>query len=380
VAIEMPPMPPILPEQPIRAPLADVAPFAMSDVDWGLARTRRLRMGNLPQMVFLFDLLAVPILGQAVWLWCSFFAIVLALLALDLGVLHRGDKPIGFKESLWMSGFYVGIAFLFGAWVWWRLGDEAGLNFLTGYLIEYSLSLDNVFVISMIFAYFAVPERYQHRVLFWGILGAIVMRGVMIALGAALVSTFSWVLYVFGAFLLATGIKMLFGSSTPKDLSENVLLRWLRRRLPVTDEFHGQRFLVRKTEPVSGERRLYATPLLLALILVEAGDLVFAVDSVPAVFSITTDIFIVYTSNIFAVLGLRTLYFTLAAMVRRFQYLKYSLALILVFVGVKIYANHIIGKIPPGISLFVVVCLIVGGVVFSLLKTRRPDASSGRAT
>jgi tellurite resistance protein TerC len=222
----------------------------------------------------------------------------------------------------------------------------------------------------MIFGYFAVPRKYQHRVLFWGILGVIVMRGIMIALGAAMVSQFSWVLYLFGAFLLFTGIKMLWMADTESNVGENPLLGFLRRHLRVTESFHGQRFWVKEPD-ASGKLVWTATPLFMCLMLVEAVDLIFAVDSVPAIFAITQDPFIVYTSNIFAILGLRALYFALAAMIHRFRYLKYALALVLVFIGCKIFAVNLFGKMPAWISLSVTFGLISGGIVYSLWRTRQ---------
>ena len=316
------------------------------------------------------EFLTTPFLGQATWLWLVFIAVVAALLALDLGVLHRDAGEIGIRESLWLSGGYISVALLFGAWLWWALGAQSGMEYLTGFVIEKSLSMDNVFVIAMIFSFFAIPRELQHRVLFWGILGVIVLRGLMIGLGAALVSEFSWVLYVFGGFLVLTGVKMLFMADHQADLQDNVLLKLLRRRLRVTPELRGSAFFVREPHPVTRERVLWVTPLFLALCLVEFADLIFAVDSVPAIFAITTDPFIVYTSNIFAILGLRALYFALAAMIHRFAYLKYALALVLVFIGGKIFLVNIVGKIPSVISLGVTAALIAGGVAVSLWKTR----------
>jgi len=313
--------------------------------------------------------LILDFLGKPLWVWLSFVGIVLALLAFDLGVLNRRDHEIGVAESLRLSGFYIVAAMIFGGWVWWSMGETAGAQYFTGFFIEKSLSLDNVFVISLIFGYFAVPRELQHRVLFWGILGVIVLRGIMIAAGAALVSEFDWVLYVFGAFLLATGVKMMFVADHDPDVANNPLLRFLRSRLRVTDGFHGHRFFVRQPTP-EGRMALFATPLFLALVLVEFADLVFAVDSVPAIFAITTDPYIVYTSNIFAILGLRALYFALAAMVHRFRYLKYALALVLVFIGGKIFYAQLYGKPDPLFSLTVTLSLIAGGVLVSLLKTR----------
>ena len=314
--------------------------------------------------------LYAPFLGHAAWLWLSFVVIVVILLSLDLGVLHRDDREIEVKESLWLSAGYIGIAVIFGSWVWWYLGAQSGMEYFTGYLIEKSLSMDNVFVIALIFTYFAIPRQYQHRVLFWGILGVIVLRAIMIGLGATLVSQFSWVLYIFGAFLVLTGIKMWIIANHMPDIANNPLLKFLRKRMRVTEKVEGNAFFVQRADPASGKMVRYATPLFLALCLVEFVDLVFAVDSVPAIFAITTDPFIVYTSNIFAILGLRALYFALAAMIHRFTYLKYALALVLVFIGTKIFLVGIIGKIPPEISLSVTFGLIAGGVIYSMWKTR----------
>lgn len=318
----------------------------------------------------LTSLVTADVLGKAAWMWLVFAAIVAALLAFDLGVLHRDDREIGVRESLLLSAGYIGIALSFGAWVWWYLGAPSGIAYYTGFMIEKSLSMDNVFVIALIFGFFAIPRQYQHRVLFWGILGVIVLRAIMIGLGAALVTHFGWVLYLFGAFLIFTGIKMWLLADHVPDIANNPLLKFLRRHMRVTEGLHGNAFWVRKADPASGEVRRWATPLLLALILIECVDLVFAVDSVPAIFAITTDPFIVYTSNIFAILGLRALYFALAAMIHRFKYLKYALALVLVFIGTKIFLVGFIGKFPPAISLAVTFGLIAGGVLVSLWKTR----------
>ncbi|MFN9473199.1 TerC family protein [Acidovorax sp.] len=314
--------------------------------------------------------LLADFLGKSVWIWLVFVTIVVALLAFDLGVLHKEDHEIEVKESLLLSAGYISVALLFGAWVWWYLGGQSGMDYYTGFLIEKSLSMDNVFVIALIFSFFAIPRQYQHRVLFWGILGVIVLRAIMIALGATLVSQFSWVLYLFGAFLVFTGVKMWVIADHVPDIAQNPLFKFLKRHMRLTEGLRGNAFWVRETDPKTGRIERFATPLFLALVLVEFVDLVFAVDSVPAIFAITNDPFIVYTSNIFAILGLRALYFALAAMVHRFKYLKYALALVLVFIGSKIFLVGIIGKIPPVISLGVTFSLIAGGVLVSLWKTR----------
>jgi tellurite resistance protein TerC len=314
-------------------------------------------------------------LGKPAWMWLAFIGIVVVLLVFDLGVLNRRAREIPVAQSLWMSAFYIAIAVLFGGWVWWALGSERGMEYFTGFAVEKTLALDNVFVISLIFTYFAIPPVYQHRVLFWGILGVIVLRAIMIGLGAALVSEFAWVMWIFGAFLLATGIKMLVVADNMPRIEDNPVLRFMKKRFRVTNELHGQKFVVRLPDPATGKAAVWLTPLMLALVLVEIADLIFAVDSVPAIFAITQDPFIVYTSNIFAILGLRALYFALAAMVHRFAYLKYALALVLIFIAVKIFWNQLFGKLDPAIGLGVTTMLIAGGVVFSLFRTRRGAAA-----
>lgn len=330
-------------------------------------------------MELLLDILQADFLGKAVWLWLVFLGVVVTLLAFDLGVLHRDQHEIGVRESLLLSAGYIGVALAFGAWVWWYLGAQSGMDYYTGFMIEKSLSMDNVFVIALIFSFFAIPRQYQHRVLFWGILGVIVLRALMIGLGATLVSQFSWVLYLFGAFLVITGIKMWFMVDHEPDIANNPLLKWLKRHMRVTDGLRGSAFWVREADPKTGRVERFATPLLLALMLVEFVDLIFAVDSVPAIFAITTDPFIVYTSNIFAILGLRALYFALAAMIHRFKYLKYALALVLVFIGSKIFLVGFIGKVPAVVSLSVTFGLIAGGVVVSMWKTRAVASDPGPA-
>jgi tellurite resistance protein TerC len=313
-------------------------------------------------------------------MWLAFVGIVLGLLAFDLGILHRDQHEIEVKESLGLSAFYIAIALIFGGWVWWHLGPESGINYLTGFMVEKSLAMDNVFVIALIFSYFAIPRLYQHRVLFWGILGVIVLRAIMIGLGAALVTQFSWILYVFGGFLVLTGIKMLWVGDSKPELDKNPLLNWMKRHFRVTPQLHGDRFLVRQPDPKTGKIVTWLTPLFLALVLIEIADVIFAVDSVPAIFAITTDPFIVYTSNIFAILGLRALYFALAAMIHRFKYLKYALALILIFVGGKIFTVDMLGKMPAELSLAVTFGLLLGGVLYSLWRTRRDSDRLARVS
>lgn len=309
-------------------------------------------------------------LGTPVWSWLLFLGVVVALLAFDLGVLHKEEREIGVRESLLLSAGYIAAALAFGAWIWWQMGAESSMAYYTGFLIEKSLSMDNVFVIALIFTYFAIPRRYQHRVLFWGILGVIILRAIMIGLGTALVSQFGWVMYLFGAFLVYTGVKMWRMVDEAPDIENNAILKFLKRRMRVTDGLRGNAFTVVETDPATQRKLRFATPLLLALVLIEFVDLLFAVDSVPAIFAITTDPFIVYTSNIFAILGLRALYFALSALIHRFHYLKYALALVLVFIGGKIFLHGLVGKVPATLSLSVTFGLIAAGILYSLWKTR----------
>lgn len=318
-------------------------------------------------------------IGKPLWMWAGFLTIVVALLAFDLGVLNKDDKELGITESLWLSAFYFAVAVTYGAGIWWAYnagaittsdGTHAGVTFFTGYFIEKALSIDNVFVISLIFGFFAIPRKYQYRALVWGILAVIVLRGIMIAVGAALVQNYSWILYFFGAFLIATGIKMLIVPEGDPDMSKNPVVKFAKKHMRVTDTLHDQKFFVRQPDTKTGKVVLWATPLFLALVVINIADLVFAVDSVPAIFAITTDTFIVYTANIMAILGLRALYFALAAMVHRFEYLKYSLAIVLVFIGLKIFWNNLVGKFPPEYSLGITVALIAAGIFYSLWKTR----------
>jgi tellurite resistance protein TerC len=329
------------------------------------------------------EFLTAEWIGKPVWMWIGFLTLVVTLLAFDLGVLNKKDKELGIAESLWLSLFYFGVAIVYGIGVWWAYetgalktsdGVHAGMAYFTGYFIEKALSVDNVFVISLIFTYFAIPRRYQYRALVWGILAVIVLRGIMIGVGAALVQNYSWILYVFALFLIFTGIKMLVVPESDPDVSKNPVVKFLRKHMRVTDRLHGQKFFVRDPDPKTGKVVLCATPLFLALAVINVADLIFAVDSVPAIFAITTDTFIVYTANIMAILGLRALYFALAAMVHRFHYLKYALAIVLVFIGLKIFWNSLVGKLDPSISLGVTLALILGGILYSMWKTRNEKA------
>ncbi len=326
-------------------------------------------------------LLFTLFLGTPLWLWFTFLTVVLMLLVFDLGVLNKTDHEIGVTESLKLSALYITLGVAFGGFVWFQLGAQAAAEYMTAFVVEKTLALDNVFVIALIFSYFAIPRAYQHRVLFWGILGVIVLRGVMIGVGATLVAEYGWVLYIFAAFLIFTGIKMLVTDEQEMDLNANPVLRFMRRRFRVTDRLHGSDFFVAQADPATGRMARYMTPLFLALVLIEIADLVFAVDSVPAVFAITTDPYIVYTSNIFAILGLRALYFALAAVLHRFHYLKYALAILLIFIGSKIFVADLVGwqKFPASWSLGITFAILTVGVLYSLWRSRN-DAPTAATT
>ena len=311
------------------------------------------------------------------WMWVGFFALVLVMLAIDLFVVGGGKQHrVSFKEAATWSGIWVGVSFLFAGALWWHLDGSVGreianqktLQYITGYLIEKSLAVDNVFVWLILFSFFAIPLELQKRVLILGVLGAIVMRTVMIFAGVWLITQFHWLLYVFGAFLLFTGIKMWWFADETPDLANNPAIKWIRRHMKVTDDLHGERFFILKEE--AGKLVRYATPLFLVLILVEITDLIFAVDSIPAIFAITTDPFIVLTSNIFAILGLRAMYFLLADMADRFSLLKYGLAIVLMFIGVKMLLIDLF-KIPVAVSLGIVAAIIGTSIVLSLRKDAR---------
>ncbi|MEW6354328.1 MAG: TerC family protein [Pseudomonadota bacterium] len=306
------------------------------------------------------------------WMWLGFIVFVVAMVTVDILVLSKqGAHKVSAREALAWSALWVALALLFNLWLWWYLDGALGrevanqrsLEFLTGYLIEKSLAVDNIFVFLMIFGYFAVPPEYQRRVLVYGVLGAVIMRAIMILLGAVLIAKFHWILYVFGAFLAITGVKMLMFANREPDLAQNPALKWMRGHLRVTDAYHGEKFWIMR----DGVR--WFTPLFLVLVLVEISDLIFAVDSIPAIFAVTNDPFIVFTSNIFAILGLRAMYFLLADMAGRFHLLKYGLAIVLIFVGVKMLIASWY-KIPIGVALGVVALILAVAVAASLISTR----------
>jgi len=302
---------------------------------------------------------------NSLWGWVGFNVVVLAILALDLGVLHRRSEKVSLREAATWSAVWVALSLGFAFAIYQTMGKESGLEFLTGYLIEYALSVDNIFVFVLIFTYFGVPEKYQHRVLFWGIIGALVLRGVMIVVGSALVTRFAWTLYIFGAFLVFTGLKMaLQKDEDVYNPDRDPILRLARRLVPVTDDYHGDKFFVRQPDK-TGRSRYAATPLFIVLLIVDTTDIIFATDSIPAIFAVTRDPFIVYTSNICAVLGLRALYFLLASVVDKFVYLKLGLSLVLVFIGGKMLLEHFV-HLPIVASLGVVGAVLAASIVASL--------------
>ncbi len=319
-----------------------------------------------------FAFLYADLLGKPTWMWLAFLGIVIALLTFDLGVLHKKTREIEVKESLILSVVYITLGLAFGVWVWWYLGAELGMAHMTTFVVEKMLGIDNVFVIAIIFSFIAVPRPYQHRVLFWGILGVIVLRAIMIGLGATLVAQFGWVLYILAAFLIATGVKMLVLADKEYSIANNPIVAFMRKHFNVTNKPHGEKFFVQKPHPASGKAVWFMTPPFMALVLIEVADVIFAVDSVPAIFALTTDPFIVYTSNIFAILGLRALYFVLAAMITRFTYLKTALAVVLISIGSKIFIADLLGivKFPPAVSLSITFAILAFGVVYSLWKMR----------
>ena len=311
------------------------------------------------------------------WLWVAFNAFVLAMLAVDLLVFHKEAHEVRVREAATWSLIWIALALLFGVGVYRFMGREAGLEYFAGYLIEKALSVDNIFVFVLIFSYFRVPARYQHRVLFWGILGALLMRGAMITAGAYLIQQFHWVIYVFGAFLVFTGIRMATHNEHGIDLESSLAIRVVRRIVPVTSAYHGQRFFVR--DGASHGSPLVATPLFVVLVLVETTDLIFAVDSIPAIFAITLEPFIVYSSNVFAILGLRALYFLLADVIQRFHYLKVGLSMVLVFVGLKMLAADIY-QVPIGASLGFIVLVLGVATAASWFWPRMPEQRDERGS
>jgi tellurite resistance protein TerC len=305
------------------------------------------------------------VMSDTTILWIGFNAFVLAMLALDLGIFHRKSHEVSVKEALTWTGVWIVLALSFNVFIYYYFNKDLALEFLTGYLIEKSLSVDNIFVMIMIFSYFQVPLAYQHKVLFLGIFGALIMRVIFIFTGIELIHTFHWLIYIFGGFLIFAGIRM-FTSDTNVDPEKNMFVRWVRKIIPVTNDFHGDKFFVRNKGVLS------ATPLFLVLMVIEGTDLIFAVDSIPAILAVSEDAFIVYTSNAFAILGLRSLYFALAGIEKYFKYLKYGLAAILVFVGTKMAITDIL-KIPVFLSLIIIAFILVVSIVASIIGTKNEN-------
>ena len=309
----------------------------------------------------------------SLWVWAALIAAIVAMLLIDL-FMHRDAHEIRLREAATWSVIWVAIGLVVGVVIWWGYGSEFGLQYYAGYVIEKSLAVDNVFVWAVIFGYFAVPKQYQHRVLFYGVIGALVFRAIFIAAGSALIASAAWVLYIFGAFLILTGLRMLRQRNEHIDMSQSKTLRLFRRFVPTTDEYHGQRFWIRRNGV------LLATPLLAVLVIVEVTDIIFAVDSIPAIFAVTQEPFLVFASNAFAILGLRAMYFLLADLMHRFVYLKLGLSFVLVWVGIKMIVSHAWVTIPTLLSLGIVVAIITASVVASLLATRsRPDEAAADA-
>ncbi len=309
-------------------------------------------------------------MSNQILLWTVFGSVVFGLLVLDLGVFHRKSHVVEIKEALIWSGIWISLALLFNLFVYFSRGEAAALEFLAGYLIEEALSVDNLFVFLLIFSYFRVPVLYQHKVLFWGILGALLMRATFIIAGVTLIKKFHWVIYIFGGFLVLTGIKMLAGEDKEVHPEKNPVLRLFRRFVPVTENYENGRFFLKR------RARLFATPLFVVLLMVETTDVVFSLDSIPAILAITVDPFIVYTSNIFAILGLRSIFFALAGLMRLFHYLHYGLSAILVFVGVKMLLGDFY-KLPVGLALGVVAAILIISIVASIVLPRKEETGSG---
>lgn len=298
---------------------------------------------------------------MSIYFWIGFHVFIFIMLALDLGVFNKNSHKISLKEALTWVAVWVSLAILFNIFIYYEFGKTKALEFLTGYVIEYSLSVDNIFVFILIFTYFGVKPEYQHRVLFWGILGALVMRALFIFAGVALINKFHWIVLIFGGFLVYTGIQMLFQKDTAVDPEKNAIVKFFRKFLPVTDDYHGDRLFIRR------DHRLFATPLFLVLLVIESSDLIFAVDSIPAILAISKDQFIVYTSNIFAILGLRSLYFAIAGIMGYFRYLKIGLAFVLTFVGAKMLLAYFNMEIPIAVSLLVIVSILAVSILASVV-------------
>ncbi len=304
-------------------------------------------------------------MGVSIYFWIGFHIFVFLMLALDLGVFHKHTHKVPVKEAVIWSGVWITLALLFDLFIFFEFGKTKALEFLTGYVIEYSLSVDNIFVFILIFSYFAVKDSYQHKILFWGILGALIMRAIFIVTGVALINKFHWIVILFGGFLVFTGIRMLFQKETEIDPEKNVIVKFFRRFLPVSETIHGDKLFIRQNN------KMYATPLFLVLLIIESSDLIFAVDSIPAILAISKDIFIVYTSNIFAILGLRSLYFAIAGIMGYFRYLKVGLALVLSFVGFKMLVAYFHFEIPIVLSLIIIISILLMSIFASVVIKKK---------
>jgi tellurite resistance protein TerC len=300
------------------------------------------------------------LMGTSIFFWIGFHLFIFIMLALDLGVFHKNTHKVPVKEAVVWSAVWISLALLFNLFVFFEFGKIKALEFLTGYVIEYSLSVDNIFVFILIFSYFAVNDQYQHKILFWGILGALIMRGVFIFTGVALINRFKWIVIIFGSFLVFTGVRMLFQKEEKVDPEKNPVVKFFRRFLPVTSSMHGDKLIIIQ------KRRLYATPLFLVLLIIESSDLIFAVDSIPAILAISKHTFIVYTSNIFAILGLRSLYFAIAGMMGYFRYLKIGLAFVLTFVGLKMLTSYLHFEIPIVTALGIIISILLVSIFASV--------------
>jgi tellurite resistance protein TerC len=325
----------------------------------------------------MMEFLTQPFLGEAVWVWGALLTFVTTVLALDLGVFNKKDHVIEMKESLKLASIYISFGVMFGLWVWYRNGSDMAMDYYTVYILEQTLSLDNLFVMSIIFASFSIPREYQHRLLVYGIIGVVILRGATIAAGAALVQEYSWILLLFAAFLFFTGLKLFFvaGEEEREDFSQKPIARFLAKHLRVTSNLHGKKFFVKVTpENGVGKAVLHATPMFLALVIIEFTDLLFAFDSVPAALAITTNPYIVFTANIFAILGLRAIFFAMEHIIHRFVYLKYSLAILLMFIAGKVFYTQIMDEhIPAALSLGLTVAILGGGIMASLLRTKKNE-------
>jgi tellurite resistance protein TerC len=356
------------------------APFAGTVADVGAWATDAGERLTAATSNLLAPFLVDEVAGKPAWMWLALAGLVAALLAFDLGVMNRRGRELRAGESLLLSAFYVGVALAFGGWIWWAMGRDGAIAFLTGFLVEKSLAVDNVFVMFTILGALAIPRHLHQAVLFWGILGVIVLRLALLALGAALISRYAWTLDLFAVCLAATGLSMLLLAPRRRARGRRRLLELLRRRLRVTDAPHGARLFVTAPHPSTGWPVTWCTPLLLALVLILAADLVFAVDSVPAIFAISQDPFVVYSANLFAILGLRALYFKVAALLARFRYMVHSLALILVVIGGEVLLANAIGKVPPVWSLAATLVVLAGGALASVWRAARERRAAGSTT